>query len=172
LRFPVPSTASPARAPCEAGRHLRLGSALRLSQPLSGFLASASFVALFHATASSWDPPFRVFPSQRARTPLGATCSPAVIHQRSEVAPLEALSLPVFPTPTPSRSCLVPPRTMGSLSANRVLASRLPWVSNGEAASSRQLHLLRSFLPPASPFVLRPGCPEQSSRYSPRFPPL
>jgi hypothetical protein len=60
------------------------GSALRFSQPLSGFLASASFVALFHATASSWDPPFRVFPSQRARTPLGATYSLAVIHQRSE----------------------------------------------------------------------------------------
>jgi hypothetical protein len=84
LRFPVPSTASPARAPYEAGCHLRLGSALRLSQPLSGFLASASFVALFHATASSWDPPFRVFPSQRARTPLEAACSLAVIHQRSE----------------------------------------------------------------------------------------
>lgn len=110
--------------------------------------------------------PARVFSSQRLRTPLGAACSLAVIHRRSEDLPPELLSPPVSPTPTLARSSLAPPETMGPLSANRVLASRSPWISNSEAASSRLLHLLRSLVPPANPFVLRPSCPEQSSRYS------
>jgi hypothetical protein len=52
--------------------------------PLSGFLADPSFAALFHAATVPGIPlPFRVFPSQKSRTPLGATCSLAVIHQRA-----------------------------------------------------------------------------------------
>jgi hypothetical protein len=42
-------TASLRSAPYEAGCHAYLGSALRLSQPLSGFLADPSFAALFRA---------------------------------------------------------------------------------------------------------------------------
>jgi hypothetical protein len=93
-------------------------------------------------------------------------CSLAVIHRRSEDLPSRILSPPVSPTPTLRCSSLVPPETMGPLSANRVLASRSPWIPNSEAASSRQLHLLRSLVPPANSFVPCPSCPKQSSRYS------
>jgi hypothetical protein len=41
-------------------------------------------VALFRATTVPGMPPFRVFPSQESRTPLGATCSPVVIHECAE----------------------------------------------------------------------------------------
>lgn len=172
MRSLVPSTASLARAPYEVGCQLHPGSALRLSQPLSGFLASTKFVALFHATASSWDPPFRVFPSQRARTPLGVACFPAVIHRRSKThrsTPCRSR----FPRRPHSRAVAWFLRKLWApFPRTRMIASRLPWVSNSEAASSRRLHLPRSLLPPANPFVLCPGCPEQSSRYSPGFPPL
>jgi len=47
--FYAPSTASLELAPCEVGCYLHLGSTLRLSQPLSGFLACSSFTALFRA---------------------------------------------------------------------------------------------------------------------------
>jgi hypothetical protein len=82
--LPVPSTTSPGQPRMRRVVRSRLGSALRLSQPLSGFLAHPSFAALLHAAAVPGIPPFRVFPSQESRTPLGATCSPAVIHRRAE----------------------------------------------------------------------------------------
>jgi len=57
--------------------------------PLAGFLNLSAGSWLTRASwpcfvpQPSWDPPFRVFPSQKSRTPLGATCSPAVLHQHS-----------------------------------------------------------------------------------------
>jgi hypothetical protein len=71
------------------------GSVLRLFQPLNGFLASSSFVALFHATAVRGSP-FRVFPSQKSCSPLEDTCSLAVIHRRAEVIQLRSCHRP-FP---------------------------------------------------------------------------
>jgi hypothetical protein len=62
------------------------GAALRLSLPLSGFQASSSFTALFHAAAVR-DSPFRGFPSQKSRAPPRAACSLAVIHRRAEWPP-------------------------------------------------------------------------------------
>jgi hypothetical protein len=41
------------------------GSALRLSQPLSGFLAGPGFAAFFRAATVPGISPFRVFPSQK-----------------------------------------------------------------------------------------------------------
>jgi len=76
LRFVFPSTASLGLAPCEAARHSRLGSALRLSQPLSGFLASSSFAALFHAATVPGIPPFRVFPSPEIACPSRGSLAP------------------------------------------------------------------------------------------------
>jgi len=82
--FPFPSTASLGGAPCEAGCHARLGSALRFSQPLSGFLATPSFAALFRAATVPGIPPSERSP-RRDRLPLsGQLGFPAVIHRRAE----------------------------------------------------------------------------------------
>jgi len=56
-----------------------LRSALRLSQPLSGLIASSRYVALFRAAAVPEVLSFRAFPSRRSRTPLEAAGSLAVI---------------------------------------------------------------------------------------------
>jgi len=99
-------------------------------------------------------------------------CSPGVIHQRSRRTH-RALSPTVSPTPTPKRSCLVPPRTMGSLSSNaEASASRSPWAPASGIVDSRQLHPLRSLDPPASPFAIDPSCPEPTGRSSLGLSPL
>jgi hypothetical protein len=64
------------------------GSALRLSQPLSGFPAGLGFVALFRATTVPGILPSELLP-HRDRPPLSrpsfeVACSPAVVHQWSE----------------------------------------------------------------------------------------
>jgi len=100
LSFLVPSTASPGWPHKRRVVQPRLGSALRLSQPLSGFLARPSFAVLLRTAAVPGIPPFRAFPSQESRTPLGATCSLVVIHWRVGRVP-GALSSPVSPTSAP-----------------------------------------------------------------------
>jgi hypothetical protein len=63
--------------------HSRFGSALRFSQPLSGFLADPSFAALFHAATVPWILPSEFFP-RKDRVPLSRPlCFPAVIHRRA-----------------------------------------------------------------------------------------
>ena len=76
LSFLVPSTASPGPPHERWVVQPHLGSAHRFSQPLSGFLAHPGFAALFRAAAVPGIPPFRAFPSQKSRTPLGATLLP------------------------------------------------------------------------------------------------
>jgi len=75
LRFVVPSTTSPARAPYGAGCHPRPGSALRLSQPLSGFQASSGFAAMFRAATVPGILPSESSPRRERCTPLGAAAS-------------------------------------------------------------------------------------------------
>lgn len=62
------------------------GSTHRLSQPLSGFLASLKFVALFHATTIPGSYSFRVFPLQKLRISCETTCSLTVIHYQPSEA--------------------------------------------------------------------------------------
>jgi hypothetical protein len=63
--------------------HSRLGSALRFSQPRSGFLADPSFAALFHAATVPGILPSESFP-HRDRVPLSRPPSSlAVIHRRA-----------------------------------------------------------------------------------------
>jgi hypothetical protein len=59
------------------------GSALRFSQPLSGFLAHPSVAALFHAATVRGVLPSERCSSPRSRAPLGAACSLAVLHRRT-----------------------------------------------------------------------------------------
>jgi hypothetical protein len=118
----------------------RLGSALRLSQPLSGFLASHELRSPVSYYNRSWDPPSELSP-RRERAPLSRPLLPCSHPPTCRDAPPVALSPPVSPTSTPSRGCLVPPTTMGSLSANR--NASFPFALD---------HLQRSRLfPPASP---------------------
>jgi hypothetical protein len=76
LRFLVPPTTSLGLAPFEVARRFHLGSARRLSQPLSGFLARPSFVALFRATAVPGILPSEVSPHRRSLAPLGVAWLP------------------------------------------------------------------------------------------------
>ena len=70
-QVPMPLNGILARAPCGAScSKLRPGSALRLSQPLSGLLASTSSTALFHAaTVPELLPSERSPHENRARLP-------------------------------------------------------------------------------------------------------
>jgi hypothetical protein len=65
------------------------------------FPSKLEFHGLIPCRNRSWASPFRVFPSQESRTPLGATCSLAVIHRRAGVS---------YPRPChrqfPRRPCL------------------------------------------------------------------
>jgi len=137
----------------------RLGSALGFSQPLSGFLAVTSFAALFRAATVP-----EILPSElslrRDRAPLSRPpCSLAVIHQRAEMYRLSALSPPVSPTSTLSRSCLTPRGSYELPFHGPRPTSWLLWAPSSRITSFCQLHLLRSFDPPANPFSASPGCP-------------
>jgi hypothetical protein len=129
------------------------GSALRLSQPLSGFLAHPDSTALLRAAAVPGIPPFRVFPSQESRTPLGATCSLAVVHERAGTR---------LPGPCYRRFRRLPrshaqssdsPDGYGLPFAHPRARSRSPWTPSGRTVPFHPLRRLRSLRPPASPFA-------------------
>jgi hypothetical protein len=137
----------------------RLGSALGFSQPLSGFLAVPSFAAMFRAATVPGILPSELSP-RRDRVPLSRPpCSPAVIHQHAIVHRLCALSPPVSSTPTLTRSCLSPRDGYELPFHGPRPASRLLWAPSSRITTFCQLHLLRSFPPPTSPFSTSPGCP-------------
>jgi hypothetical protein len=149
--------------------HPRPGSALRLSQPLSG-LRQLEFHGLVSCRNRSWASPFRAFPSQRSCTPLEATGSPAVIHRRARHLCCAALSSPVSPTPTPSAQWPGSPDDYGLPFREPRPASRSSWTAN-VSCPFRQLHPLRSFAPPVSPFAPSPVA-RLGGRCSPGFMPL
>jgi hypothetical protein len=146
----------------------RPGSALRLSQPLSGFLALPSCVALFRATTVSGIPPSEFFP-HRDRAPLSGPLAPLQLSTGVQLRAGPDRSPIVSPTSTLSRGCLVPRSTMDSLSACRGSLSGRPWFWLSGIAPFRQLHLLRSFVPPARPYLETLGCPAAPGRDSPGF---
>jgi len=92
-----------------------LGSALRLSQPLSGFLASPNFVALFHATTIRGIPPSESSP-HRNRAPLSRPHLLPCGHSPTCCdAAFRSLSPLVSSTSTLSCGRLISPTTMSSL---------------------------------------------------------
>jgi hypothetical protein len=151
------------RAPCGAECHLHPGSALRLSQPLSGFIASSSHAALFRAATVRG-----VFPSEgsprRNRAPLSRPLAPlrssTGVRRRTRPSrvtdgfkrrPRPRARLPRFPADyeVPFHA---PRRASQSL---RARASR--------TVQFRQLHPLRSLIPPASPFAPGQVAPNRRS---------
>jgi hypothetical protein len=107
----------------------------------------------------SWDPPFRVFPSQRSRAPLEAALLPCSCPPACSSAPPVALSPPVSSTSTLSRSCLTPRGGYELPFRGPRPTSRLLWAPSSRITTFCQLRLLRSLDPPANPFSTSPGCP-------------
>jgi len=95
LRFVAPSTTSPGLAPCAAVRHLRRGSALRFSQPLSGLLAYPGFTALFRAAAVPGVPPAEPSP-RRGRAPIPGPLAPLQFSAAVPEARCDELHPPGF----------------------------------------------------------------------------
>jgi hypothetical protein len=126
--------------------------------PLSGFLnlsadlAGRSCVALFHATTVPGVLPSELFPHED-RAPLSRPLAPLQLSTGVLSSTLSCSRSPlVSPTSALARSCLDSPVTMDFVSPGRGLVSRCPGV-HGEVGSFRQLHLLRSFVPLARPFL-------------------
>jgi hypothetical protein len=135
--------------------HSRPGSAPRLSQPLSGLLASSSSTALFRAATVPGLPSFRseLSPRKRSRTPLGAAYSPAVIHRRAETRPPGIrYTAVVSPTPALTRSRLDPPRTRVPFQRASSPPGR-PGSRVAEPPRSASFTCFEVFVPPASPFA-------------------
>jgi len=137
----------------------RPGSARRLSQPLSGFLANPSFAALFHAATVPGILPSECSP-RRDRAPLSRPLgSPAVIHQPAGVHCPSALSPLVSPTPTLSRGRLTPPAAMSALSTNRSPLPGCPGLQAAEPPSSASFTCFEASIPLRVRSRTSPSCP-------------
>jgi len=97
-------------------------------------------------------PSFRAFPSQRSWSLSKATSYLAVVLSRSGDVIARGLPADVSPTPASPR---LPgsPSTRDALSAEQVQPSRSPQPQATRAVTSREPSLLRSLIPPASPFA-------------------
>jgi hypothetical protein len=129
------------RAPCEESGQAPLGSTLRFSQPLSGFLASLKVRGPISCRSHSWDPALQSLPLAVSAHPSRGRLLPCSYPLTCKNELPETLSPPVSPTPTLSRGCLVPPATMSALSTNQ---SACFLVALGLTQRSRSV-------PPASP---------------------
>lgn len=149
---------------------VRHGSAPRLSQPLSGFLAgSGSRPSRIAAVPGLY--PSRAFPSRRSRAPLEAASSPAVSHRPSPSAmraPFTA-GFPhsrVAPPLARSRSAVAwfprrlwAPFPRGSCTTFRPFASALPGrpgPTHRDRSSPVSSTCFEALIPPSSPFARRP----------------
>jgi hypothetical protein len=130
----------------------RAGSALRLSQPLSGFLASSSSTALFRAATVPERLPPEPSP-RRSRGPLSRPPAPLRSSTDLPVRPHASRSPRVSPTPEPlDPVAWLPSRPWAPFPRG---LPRLP-VPLGCArltVPDGRLHPLRSVPPPANPFA-------------------
>jgi hypothetical protein len=131
--------------------HIHPGSALRFSQPLSGFLAYPSFVALFRATTVPRILPSELFP-HKDRVSLSRSLVPLQLSTCVLKRAVRCLITTSFTdvhafTRLPGSSC-----DYGLPFHEPRSASWLSWASLSGTASFHQLHLLRNFLPLARPF--------------------
>jgi len=165
VKSPRPSTASTRKPHSEKGRPQPN------PVPLSGF-PNLSAVSSKHAFHGMFQPqpfliaPFRAFPSQRSRTPLGAAGSLAVIHRRLATRRCRPYHLRFPRRPRPKAQLPGSPEDYGSPFDEPKPASRSPWASSDGTVTSRRLHPLRSFLPSESPFAPAPSEPGPNGRCS------
>jgi len=150
-RFHAPSATSPGLAPCEAGRHPHLGSALRVPPPPSGFVASPSFATLFHAAAAPGVLSLQRFPPTGVARPSRGRLLPGGHPPASSDDAAADLSPPVSSTPAAIARCSrpIPPTTMGSLSTAPVdepsLARRRSKLSGPPGPPRREPRSLADF---------------------------
>jgi len=151
--FLIPSTASLGLAPSGVGCPFPLRFRSQVFATSQRFPSMPELRGLVSCRSHSWDRPFRAFPSQELRTPLGVACSLAVIHRVLGRA-ARTFSPAVSPTPESFR-----PRWPGSPSGYELpfLGPRFHPVREGivvrllvalgprrRARPVPRLHLLRS----------------------------
>jgi hypothetical protein len=157
----LPSTASLGRAPYGAGRHTRPGSALRFSQPLSGFLANPSFRALFRALAAPGIPPSESSP-RSSRAPLSGP--PAPLRSSTDVLDRRRPSL-ITASFRDARAHAQLPASPADyeLPFHTPRGRRFPVTPSSSDGTEpfRPLHPLRSLDPLASPFTPTRVAPSQ-----------
>jgi hypothetical protein len=131
---------------------LHLGSALRFSQPLSGFLASQSYVALFRATTVPGILPSELFPHED-RDPLSRSLAPLQLSTDVLKCAVLRLVTPGFTNFHAFTRSPGFPDSYGLRFHGPKLVSPSSWALLSGVTSFRLLHLLRSFLPLARPFL-------------------
>jgi hypothetical protein len=136
----IPSTVSLELAHARRVVHSPLRSALRFSQPFSGFLAGSSFAALFRATTVPGIP-LQSFPLTEIAHPSRGHMLPCSYPPPCRDAPPDFLSPPISPTSAHECSCPVPLGGYGS-------PFRAP---EGHFPVSLDLRQQIRHIPPASP---------------------
>jgi len=128
--------------------------------PLSGFAASQSFAAVFHAATVPGIPPFRVFPSQEIAYPSRGSLAPLQLSTGVLGRTARAFRRRFLRLPTSSRQLSGSPADYGFPFRAPKRAFRSPWVSClrnrpvPPASPASKLHSLlrvRSQLPRVSP---------------------
>jgi hypothetical protein len=171
LGFFCPSTASSREPRREWIVPFHPGSALRFSQPLSGFLASSSSTALFRAATVPGLPPAEPSPRED-RAPLSGPLAPPRLSTGVRERTARDLVTSGFPdSRARARSRLVPPLTMGFLSASSRPLPGHPGSRAAEPPDSASFTRLGAFLP-SRIRSWRPGLPLATSRCSPGPSPL
>jgi len=127
--------------------------------------------ALFRAATVPGLPPFRVFPSRRSCTPLGATGSLAVIHRAAERTTSDLITRGFTDAHAFDAVAWIPHGLQASFPRVRRPASRLPWVTSGGIAPTASFTCFEAFFPPRVR-LHRPGLPRAwrpllSWRYAP-----
>jgi hypothetical protein len=148
-----------------------LGSAPGFFQPLSGFLASPSSTALFHAVTVPELSPSELSPRE-GRVPLSRPLAPLRLStevQKRVVAGLIASGFTDFHAFAQSPGS---PRDYGFPFCMPKPASRSPWTADGGIAPYPRLHPLRSVYPSTSPFAKTRVTPSLRPILSRFLPPL
>jgi hypothetical protein len=150
----------------------RLRSALRFSQPLSGFLAPPCSAALSHAAAVPGILPSEPSP-RRNRAPLSRPLAPSWSSTRVLNRAVRGLVAAGFPHSHALAQSPGSPVDYG-LPFPVAVATRpgRPGHPSDGTDSFRQLHPPRSLVPPPSPFTSAEGCPPTHGRCSPGLSPL
>jgi hypothetical protein len=185
MGFLIPSTASLGLAPSGVGCPFPPRFRSQVFSTSQRFASTPELRGLVSCRSHSWDLPFRAFPSQESRTPLGVACSLAVIHRVLGRA-ARTLSPAVSPTPRrrldESRRAQLPGSPPGyelpfldhdhPVKEGRRSAPGRPGSATTGSARSAASPASKLLVPPANPFTSDVSCPTPHGRCSPGLQPL
>lgn len=146
---------------CSGTSTVRCGSAPGFSQPLSGFLASPSFAALFHAAAARGVLPSEPSSSPGSRAPLGVAVlpcsSPPGVTPRARARPFHSgfHRRPRLSTRWPGSPPELGHRFHRACAYARIGFPGTLTLPAHLGAATFRLRLLRSLAPPAKPYRRR-----------------